>query len=261
MNAMTEAHGMLGLVRSGQTPDVVRAQIGNHNSYRKRVRLYFDCLVARIPKHGGRLRKYVNPKAISAELRETVAKMLRARWSDKEILAALPIGRGFLLQMCRQIPRPRGRVKSYPGELKQQIAQMLRANKSHRQIRKDLHVGESIVLRISKKIGAAYLKPHGRCRRFTPEFTERIRAAVQAKQRSAQIERELGIDYKTVIKFRRQVGDREDRRFWSKLSEKQIAQAEAWLAGGMRWRDVSARLGCGLGTLQRATSYRKRRKP
>jgi hypothetical protein len=43
-------------------------------------------------------------------------------------------------------------------------------------------------------------------------------------------------------------------------SQKKIAQAEALLRAGKRWRDVTEIVGCSLATLQRRVTYRKRKK-
>jgi DNA-binding NarL/FixJ family response regulator len=113
------------------------------------------------------------------------------------------------------------------------------------------------VARIAKEIGASYLKPHGRGRRFTPEFRERIRQAVASGRPSAEIERELKIDAHTVSEMRHELGDFENRKHRTKLTPEQIQEAERQIRSGRRWRDVADEFDVSPSTLLNRLGYRK----
>jgi hypothetical protein len=159
---------------------------------------------------------------------------------------------GRLLRNARQ-----NRISS---ALKKEICRLLRAGWSHSRIRAALPVGYPLILQLSKELGAPYLKQSGRGRRFTASLREQIRAAVQSGRRSADIEREFQIDYDTVLLFRRELGDFEDRRHWKKMSSEQIDQATEALKNGRRWRDVASDFNVTPTTLQRWVTYRKRKR-
>jgi hypothetical protein len=148
--------------------------------------------------------------------------------------------------------------KDVSEQLKQEIARRLRRGWSHKRILRTLPVGPGVVLTISKKVNASYLK-RGRGRRFSPALLAHIRAAVCEGKRASELKREFGIDYDTVQKFRREIGDLENRIHWCKLSPQDEARAEDMLRAGLRWRDVAAELKCALATIQRHVSYRKRK--
>lgn len=209
-----EATGLLALVQRGEPVAAVRTLIGDTSdttAYRRAVRLYFDGMVARLPRRGMRLRQRVRETQVSDLLKLQVIQLLRLGWSQKRIRNTLHVG-----------------------------------------------VGPGIIMKLSKKIGAAFLKQRGRGRRFTPEMKQRIRDAVKAGKRSAAIQREFQIDYDTTILFRREFGDFEDRRHWTKLSSQQIARAREALMRGEKWRSVAIDSGVALATLQRHVTFRKR---
>lgn len=205
----SEARNLLVLLQRGETPDSIRALIGNGTPYRRCVRLHFDIFVARLPKRGNRLRRRVNGNNISDTLKAEACKLLRAGWSHARILARLPVGPG-----C--------------------------------------------VLGLSKRIGASYLK-RGRGKRLSPELKAKISEAVKAGQCSAEIERQFQVCWHTVIKFRRAIGDFENRRHRRRLLPQQIEQASRDLGRGEKWSNVAAKLGVSLHTLQKRVSFRKRR--
>jgi hypothetical protein len=144
------------------------------------------------------------------------------------------------------------------SKLKSEVCRLLREGWPHSRIRAALPVGYRCVLELSKQMGAPFLKLHGRGRRFTPALREQIRAAVQSSRRSADIQREFQVDYDTVMLFRHQLGDFEDRRHWKKMSPEQIEEATQALRTGRRWRSVALDCGVSLATLQRWVIYRKR---
>ncbi len=146
-----------------------------------------------------------------------------------------------------------------PAELRLAVITRLRGGWSQRQIRNTLPVRIGAITKISKQLGgAAYLKRRGRGRRFRPELKEQILDAVREKRRSAELQRTFHIDDKTVRQFRHQVGDCENRRYWTKLSPAQINQATQALQRGEKWRTVADSFHVALATLQRAVVYRKR---
>jgi len=145
-----------------------------------------------------------------------------------------------------------------PAELRHAVIARLRGGWSQRQIRETLPVRIGLIMRLSKEVGAAYLKRRGRGRRFTPELRAAIRAAVKAGKRSSELQREFSIDYDTTIQFRRELGDREDRRHWMKLSPEQVEQATHMLQQGKKWRTVAETFNVALATLQKRVGYRKR---
>jgi hypothetical protein len=112
----------------------------------------------------------------------------------------------------------RHRVKqaAISEELKTEVKRLLRLGWSHKQIRESLNVGPWCVITLSKEIKASYAK-HGRGRRLAAEQIEAIRVAVRAGKRSVQIEREFHITHRTVLKYRREIGDYEDRRRLDKV--------------------------------------------
>jgi len=144
-----------------------------------------------------------------------------------------------------------------PAELKLAVITRLRGGWSQAQIRNTLPIRIGVIMRLSKEVGAAYLKRRGRGRRFTPALKEQIRAAVQSGKRSSEIQREFRIDYDTTIKFRRELGDFENRRHWMKLSPAQIDEATLALQNGEKWRTVAKTFNVALATLQRHVAYRK----
>ena len=146
------------------------------------------------------------------------------------------------------------------AELRLAVITRLRGGWSQRQIRNTLPVRIGVIMRLSKQIGAAYLKRRGRGRRFTASLKEQIRTAVRAGKRSSEIQREFRVDYDTTIKFRRELGDFENRRHWMKLSPAQIEAATEALRKGEKWRAVAKHFNVALATLQRHVRYRKRAK-
>ena len=154
-----------------------------------------------------------------------------------------------------QGPLPRGPL---PPVLRGAACDLLKSGLSHETINKRLPIGLAAIHKLSVEIGAAYLKPHGRGRRFTPEFREKIRAAVKSGCRSCDIERQFQIDEHTVRDVRRELGDFENRTLRQKLTPEQLAQAANQIASGRRWRDVAAALHVSPSTLLRWCTFRKR---
>lgn len=140
-----------------------------------------------------------------------------------------------------------------------QIITLLKAGWSHNRIFTTLHVPLRRVQAVSKRIGAPYLKPHGRGRRLTRELREQIRAALAQGLRSIEIQRKFHVDDRTVTQFRRANGDFENRCHWLKYSAQFMADAEQRLRNGGHWLKTANQLGCSLATLQRRIEYRKYR--
>jgi transposase len=179
----------------------------------------------------------------------------------------LPILREFdllTLHLPRHPERMRGRLRvrcngtALSPFLRALVIACLRAGWTQERILEKYPVGPGVVLRLSKEIGASYLKPRGRGRRLSAELKQTILAAVQAKRRAADLQREFQIDYDTVQAFRYSIGDTEDRRHWQKLSREQIEQAVSMLRAGEKWLAVASELGVSLATLQKHVAYRKR---
>ena len=141
-------------------------------------------------------------------------------------------------------------------ELKAAILTRLRAGWSRRMIRATLPTGWTTIRKLSKHIGASFLK-RGRGRRFSPELREQIRAALRAGKRSRELQREFGVSYATSRKFRREMGDFENRKYWRKLTRAQIELATEALRSGQTWLAVARELGCALSTVIESVPYRK----
>ena len=150
--------------------------------------------------------------------------------------------------------------KQFKNNVRLEVEKRLRAGLSYARIAAELPVRFSAVAQLGKAIGASMLKKRGRGRRFSPELREQIRTAVKSGKRSAEIQREFKIDYDTVLQFRHEIGDFENRRYWRyRLPAAEIAKGTDMLKSGMGWRVVAAQLGCCLATLQNNVQYRKDR--
>jgi DNA-binding CsgD family transcriptional regulator len=129
--AATEARALLGFVKT-QSVESLRAEIGTATPYRRKVRLCFDLLVCRMPRHGSRLRhrRNVNTAMVSTELKAELVRLLRAGWSQKRISENLPVGRFTVEQLGKQIGAAlvkRGRGRRLSLEQKQEIVSRLKA--------------------------------------------------------------------------------------------------------------------------------------
>jgi transposase-like protein len=143
--------------------------------------------------------------------------------------------------------------------LRDEVIKLLRQGLPHRVVHAKIPVPLKVIWELSKKIGAAYVKPHGaRGRRFTREFRKKLREAVASGRRSAAIEREFGVDRNTVTRMRHALGDFENRVHWKKLTRAQIREAERQLRDGATWRDVARKMGCHHNCLLESLRYRKR---
>ena len=147
--------------------------------------------------------------------------------------------------------------RALPLELRNEIIALLRAGWSQKKILKKYRVGPGAVLRLSKEIHASFLKKGGRGRRFSQETWKQILAAVKTARTSREVERRFRIDYATVLKARREVGDHENRRLRLKITHAQIQQAEELLRGGESWRSTARLVGVGMTTLLKHAKYRK----
>jgi hypothetical protein len=155
-------------------------------------------------------------------------------------------------RLCRRV-----RNKDVSPRLRQEVIKLLRMGWSHARIRRALPIGPGLIYRLSKKIDAPTLK-HGRGRRFTPAQWAAIRADVAEGLPSATVEQKYRIDYQTVQKMRRELGDYANRVHWRKLSLPQILGATQALKSGGKWRDVAAGVGVSFKTLADCVIYRKR---
>jgi transposase len=146
-----------------------------------------------------------------------------------------------------------------PERCQEQILRALRAGWSRKKICDTLHCGPGIILRLSKQIKASTLK-RGRGRRFTEETRQQIldaiKTAIADRGTSRAIERRFRIDYGTVKKFRRELGDYSNWRDRNKFEHAE--EATAALHKGETWRQVAEQFHVGLATLHRHVKFRKR---
>ena len=154
--------------------------------------------------------------------------------------------------------RKRCNGRALSPELRTEIISVLRAGWSQRRILERYPVGPGAVLKLSKQVGASFLKPGGRGRRFAPETWQRIVAAVKSGRASCDIQREFTIDYGTTRKIRRQLGDFANRRKRLKITAPQIVQAEALLRAGETWRNAAHAVGLSPTTIIKHCKFRKR---
>ena len=151
--------------------------------------------------------------------------------------------------------------RALSAELRNEIVVLLKAGSTQKKILEKYPVGPGVVLKIAKEIGASYLKPRGRGRRFSPGTWQKILAAVKSGRTSRDIEREFKCDYVSVLKARKELGDFENRRLRLKITPEQIARAEGLLRSGEKWRDVARTIGLSQTTIIARVKYRKHQDP
>jgi hypothetical protein len=123
--------------------------------------------------------------------------------------------------------------------------------------KRDAELRWSIGDRYTDESGRTFVKVCGRGRRFSPAAWRQILDAVKSGRTSRDIEREFCIDYVTVLKARKRLGDLEDRRKRLKMTPEQIARAEKLLRAGEKWFAVGREIGVGHATLMKHVTYRK----
>ena len=162
-------------------------------------------------------------------------------------------------RMRKLVLRKRCNGCALSDELRAEVIALLKAGWPQTRIVRRVPVGPGIVLGLSKEIGAAYLKPRGRGRRFSAELTEKIIAGILSGKRNVDLQREFQMDDITVRKFRRSIGDYTNRRQLKKLSTEQIEQAVQLVKAGGAWRDVARVFGVVASTPLKHTKFRKLR--
>jgi len=152
-----EARGLLALVRSGQQDvDAVRKLIGNGSPFRRKVRLRFDSLVARLPVKGNGLNQRFKNKLVSAALKKEVEAQLRSGRSQERIRSTINVGPGLILNISKEIRASYlkvGRGRRLSPQLKADIRAAIQAAKSPAEIVRTLQVSEKTVRKFRHALG------------------------------------------------------------------------------------------------------------
>jgi transposase len=158
--AANEASGLFELLRTGESVDSVRQLIGN-DQHRRPVLLQFDGLVARLPRHGSRLRhnrRNVDTARVSTELKAEVVRLLRAGWSQRRISKSLPVGRYMVEQLAKEIGasfQRKGRGHRISAEQKREITERIKVGDKSSDIARQFGINLRTVWKFRRALGGS----------------------------------------------------------------------------------------------------------
>jgi transposase-like protein len=137
------------------------------------------------------------------------------------------------------------------------IPQLLRRGWTHAQIHAKFGVPITLVRNISRASHTCTEFTRGRGRRFSAELKARIKAAVVAGKRPAEIARGLGISDGAASNARRALGLDSPRTYTRKATAEKMATVVDQLKKGAYWHEAARGAGINVTTALHNTAYRK----